>query len=658
MCGIIGFLAEKGRLNAEDLRFQIRRMTAQLNHRGPDDGGEWIDGETGIALGHRRLSIIDLSPEGHQPMISADGRYVITYNGEIYNYKEIRADLEKNNGPLPWRGHSDTEILLAAFSHWGLEETLRRCNGMFAFALWDRKERSLCLARDRMGEKPLYYGWCNGIFLFGSELKPFRLHPAWQGGINRDALTLLLRYNCIPAPHSIYQGIFKLPPATWMRVFWANEGRYITEEPKEYWSVREAWEQGASNPFLGTEQEAEEAIKGLLYDSIGLRMVSDVPLGVFLSGGVDSSLVTALMQAQSSDPVRTFSIGFQEGEYNEAVQARSVAAHLGTNHIELYLSPEKTREVIPLLPRLYDEPFADSSQIPTFLVSQLARKYVTVALSGDGGDELFGGYNRHFWGPLLWKKINKLPFAFRETLARVFLSRSPSSWDSLLSLLNPVLPGWFRQRSPGYKLQKLSEILTCQNSQEVYINFASHWKDPERIIIGGKELPSIPLLPENWIFSESHFSENMMFLDMVTYLPDDILVKLDRASMGVGLEARVPYLDHRLAEFCCRLPLALKVRDKTGKYLLRKVLYRYVPAALVDRPKTGFSIPLDSWLRGPMRDWAESLLDAGRLRNEGFFNPEQIRIKWQEHLSGRFNWQYHLWDVLMFQAWLAEQKNP
>jgi len=645
MCGIAGFIDLDARTSAETLRATALGMAVNLRHRGPDDEGVWCDAASGVALAHRRLSIIDLSPAGHQPMISASTRFVIVYNGEIYNFQELQRELE---GTYSFRGHSDTEVMLACVERWGIEASLARWNGMFAFAIWDRRERILCLGRDRLGEKPLYYGWLGSTFLFASELKALRAHPAFRAEVNRDALALYLRHNCVPAPHSIFRGVYKLLPGHILRL-----GTETVEEakPTSYWSLRQAAECSVSDPFRGTEAEAVEQLETLLRAAVKIRMVADVPLGVFLSGGIDSSTIAALMQAQSALPVRTFSIGIAENGYNEAKEAAAVARHLGTSHTELYMTPEKAREVIPKLPEFYDEPFSDSSQIPTYALAQLTRRHVTVALSGDGGDEVFGGYNRHVWGKRLGGAIKWVPQPMRDVLALMISSVSPQRWDSLYGLCEPLLQANLKHRTPGHKLHKLSSILASRNVPSAYVGLASHWTEPTAIALGSREPETILNSEDGWGDLPT-LVEQMMCLDAVTYLPDDILTKVDRATMAVRLEARVPYLDHRVVEFAWRLPLSMKLRGGKGKAILRRVLHRYVPPELVERPKTGFGIPLDAWLRGPLRDWAEALLDERRLRNEGFLDPGPIRRVWEVHLSGHGVWQYHLWDVLMFQSWL------
>jgi len=647
MCGIAGILGYGGTDGGQ----AVLPMVEAIRYRGPDDTGVWCDNQAGIALGHARLSILDLSATGHQPMLSADGRYVVSYNGEIYNFAELRKELESYG--TVFRGHSDTEVLLEAISRWGLDVAVKRFNGMFVFALWDRETRMLSLGRDRLGEKPLYYGWAGTTFLFASELKALNAHPAFRPEIDRDALLLLLRYNYVPAPHAIYQGIHKLPAGTLLTVQAAPASPKPVPVP--YWSLRTAVERGEANPFIGSDEEAIVQLDRLLSDSVALRMVADVPLGAFLSGGLDSSTVVALMQAHSRRPVKTFTIGFHETAYDEAHHAEGVARYLGTEHTQLYVTPAQARAVIARLPALYDEPFADVSQIPTFLVSQLARREVTVGLSGDGGDEIFGGYNRYFWGHRIWRGIAWMPAAMRTAASRALNSVSPGRWDALFGAARMCLPRSVRVQHPGDKLQKLAGLLTADSPRSLHGGLVSIWRDPEQVVLGATEPATIVNSSDRWLGSRD-FREAMMFWDTATYLPDDILVKVDRASMGVSLETRLPILDHRIVEFAWRLPLSMKIRYGRGKWLLQRVLDKYVPAGLIDRPKMGFGVPIDSWLRGPLRDWCEALLDERRLRAEGFFDPGPIREKWAEHLSGRRNWQYPLWGVLMFQMWREQAR--
>ncbi|MEH2107244.1 asparagine synthase (glutamine-hydrolyzing) [Nostoc sp.] len=647
MCGIAGFWNISRRVSPEELCYMVQQMSDTLLHRGPDNGGSWVDAEIGVALGHRRLAIVDLSPEGHQPMISANGRYVIVFNGEIYNFLELKRQLESLGHHF--RGRSDTEVMLASFSQWGLYEALGRFNGMFAFALWDRQERILYLGRDRLGEKPVYYGWMGQTFLFGSELKALKVHPAFQAKINRDALAVFLRNNYVPAPYSIYEGIYKLPPGTVLT--W--NGMDAHPNPVPYWSALKAAELGVNQPFTGSEIEAVAQMEALLQDAVGLRMVADVSLGAFLSGGVDSSTVVALMQAQSSQSVKTFTIGFDEDSYNEAHYAKAVAQHLGTDHTELYVTPKDALAVIPKLPTLYDEPFSDSSQIPTFLISQLAKQHVTVSLSGDGGDELFAGYKRYFWGRSTWQKIGWIPPTLRQAVARSLSSLSPQTWNRGLANFHGLLPAKLKQPTPGDKLHWIAEILAVSDAKALYTSMISHWKEREALVVNSLK-PLMNYSDRQQLTQLPDFIQQMMYHDTVNYLPDDILVKVDRASMGVSLESRIPFLDHRVVELAWRIPVSMKIRNGQGKWLLRQILYKYVPQNLIERPKMGFGMPIDSWLRVPLRDWAEALLDEHRLQQEGFLNPQPIRQKWAEHLSSERDWQNYLWDVLMFQAWLEE----
>lgn len=646
MCGIAGFIDFSCGTNGDRLQAIAARMTESLLHRGPDDGGIWMDPDAGVALGHRRLSILDLSPQGRQPMRSECGRYVIVFNGEIYNHNDIRRELDRQD-PTAWRGRSDTEVMLAAISRWGVESSVERFNGMFAFALWDRTERSLHLVRDRLGEKPLYYGWSGTHFLFGSELKPLRRHPQFEGRINRNALALYMRHNYVPAPHSIYEGIFKLPPATILKV-----GDSKPSSPRPYWSAEKEAVRGMADPVASAEAAVAQ-LDVLIRNSVKLKMEADVPLGAFLSGGIDSSVVVAAMQAQSSRSIKTFTIGFNESAYDEAVFAKAVAGRLGTDHTELYVTPQEAQAVIPKLPTIYDEPFSDSSQIPTFLVSQLARRQVTVSMSGDGGDELFGGYNRYFWGNDIWTAIGWLPPRCRAAIARGMTAVSPAAWDRAWNASGPLLPPRMRQRLPGDKIHKLAGIIAAASQNDLYRRLISQWENPSALVLGCRE-PDNSMSVETRSFSD--FSQRMMIHDTLTYLPDDILVKVDRASMAVSLESRVPFLDHRIVEFAWRVPMSMKIRSGQGKWILKQVLARYIPKTLIDRPKMGFGVPIGDWLHGPLREWAEALLDENRLREEGFFDPKPIREKWAEHLTGKRKWQHHLWTVLMFQAWLENER--
>ena len=645
MCGLTGFWStDFDRLPAR----LIDEMTDTLEHRGPDGRGVWTDDDAGIALGHRRLAIIDLSKEGAQPMESASGRYVIIYNGEIYNFARIRRDVRARRPEYRFRGDSDTEVLLAAIEVFGLDEALERANGMFAFALWDRQQRNLSLVRDRLGIKPMYVGRVGSSLVFGSELKPFVEMPGFDGRIDRQALADLLRLNSIPAPRSIYDGIKKLEPGA-IETYDAPDA---SARFRRYWTAGAVATGGLQSPFEGSPEAAVDELEHRLLQAVDDRMIADVPLGAFLSGGIDSSTVVALMQSISNRPVKTFSIGFHEEEYNEATDAADVADHLGTDHTEQYVTADEARDVIPRLPTLYDEPFADSSQIPTFLVSQIARRDVTVALSGDGGDELFGGYNRHLWAPRLWQLVGPIPQPIRRAVSKAMLLPDPAGVDAIYNRLESLIPKPLRIRLPAEKLQKLARMIAVSSIDEVYARLRADWPDPASVVVGLDADRPLRRHPPQ----QAGFAERMMYLDLVSYLPDDILTKVDRASMGVSLEARVPLLDDRVVDFAWRLPMEFKIREGTTKWALRQVLYRHVPRPLLERPKMGFGIPIDRWLRGSLRDWAEALLAPARLRREGFFEVEPIRQIWREHVEGRANHQHRLWNVLTFQAWLEHRR--
>jgi len=652
MCGIVGVWSADPYCDPEALSTLVSHMGEALVHRGPDDSGVWCDSQAGLALGHRRLAVLDISSAGHQPMISSCGRFVIVFNGEIYNHAAVTCELEQLNGKFEWQGHSDTEVILEAISQWGISAALNRFVGMFALALWDRKHKRLHLVRDRLGEKPFYYGWKNGTLMFASELKALKCHPLWTGEIDRDALSLFLRYSYVPAPYSIYKGIKKLPPGQWLQL---NHSTDQLTRPRSYWSANNIAEAGLAHPFNASEKDTRDELERLLLEAVKGQMVADVPLGAFLSGGIDSSTITALMQTQSERPVRTFTIGFHEDGYDESRHASAVAKHLGTEHTELYVTSKQAQDVIPRLPMLYDEPFGDSSQIPTFLISELAQSHVTVALSGDGGDELFGGYNRYFWASNLWRKVGWVPMPLRTAMASILTCISPSSWSLMADKIAHLMPTQYHFTNPGDKLHKLAEILTARNREMVYLGLVSLWKNPSDVVLGATE-PMTLVSDSTQRPSLSDFENHMMLLDLATYLPDDILVKVDRAAMGVSLETRVPFLDHRVVEFAWRIPLSMKIRNGQGKWILRQVLYQYIPKELIERPKMGFGIPIDKWLRGPLRQWAEALLDKERLVREGFFDPNSIRQKWQEHLSGKRAWQHYLWNIIMFQAWLEAEK--
>jgi asparagine synthase (glutamine-hydrolysing) len=615
-------------------------MADTMLHRGPDAGACWADPNAGFATGHRRLSIVELSEAGAQPMVSQSGRYVISYNGEVYNAAEIRPELESKG--YVFRGHSDTEVILEACAEWGVDATVRRLIGMFAFALWDRQARRLWLVRDRLGIKPLYWGRFGRLLLFGSELKALRAHPGWPVEINRDAIASFVRLSYIPAPHSIYRNVYKLPPGAILEVDARNEPRI-----ERFWTLDDVIRGARQNPFGGSDAEAEEALATLLGDAVERRMIADVPLGAFLSGGIDSSTVVSLMQSKSTRPIRTFSIGFQEEEYDEAHHAKAVARHLGTDHTELYVTHDEARDVIPRLSEIYDEPFADSSQIPTYLISALTRRYVTVALSGDGGDELFCGYDRYFHVASMRRYLSTLPRPLRHAASTLIRAVPPATWNGAQRLL----PARMRWTNFGSKLYKLANIL-IQDEDQTYLQILSQFPEPNEIVNGATEPTAIIASPAAKALMPD-FVERMQYLDTLSYLPDDILTKVDRASMAVSLEARVPIIDHRVAELAWRFPARMRLRDGKGKWILRQVLRRYVPDSLIDRPKMGFGVPIDHWLRGPLREWAEDLLSESALARNKLFNPKPIRERWTAHLQGRANYQSSLWNIITMQAWLA-----
>lgn len=637
MCGIVGSWGAAPL--SQDV---LARMNDALAHRGPDGSGFWTN-DHGVALAHRRLAIIDLSPSGHQPMRSSSGRFVITFNGEMYSFNALRKELEAADAAPAWRGTSDTEVMLAAIEAWGLDAAVRRFVGMFAFALWDEQERRLHLVRDRLGVKPLYWTRTASGLAFASELKALRHFPGFSTRLDHESISGFLRANCVPDERSIFVGTHKLMPGT----IASFDGPDATPRVTRYWDAREIARQGLAKPFEGSDDQAIDAVEALLRDAVGLRMVSDVPLGAFLSGGVDSSTVVALMQAQSARPVHTFSIENETAAFDEGPAARAVARHLNTHHTAFTVTARDALDVVPLLPTMFDEPFADSSQIPTFLVSRLARRDVTVALSGDGGDELFGGYTRHVWAPRLWAMERRLPRAVRHRLASYITSKSAPEWDRVFARARPLLPAF---RLAGIRMHKAASVLSVDSPESMYALLSSHWVAEDQVLTA----PPHPADGEAPLLRGTHgagAAEEMMLRDLLTYLPDDILTKVDRASMAVSLEAREPLLDHRLVELAWRLPLRLKVRGSSGKWVLRRVLERYVPLSAISGPKMGFGVPLGDWLRGPLRDWAESLLDEARLRRQGLFNASVVRARWGEHVNGKRPWEYHLWDVLMFQAW-------
>jgi asparagine synthase (glutamine-hydrolysing) len=648
MCGIAGFLGGSSGIWSGETARILQRMADAIAHRGPDGEGYWSDPQQRVAFAHRRLAILDLSPTGAQPMESASGRFVISFNGEIYNHRSLRGRLTSS-----WRGTSDTETLLAGFDEWGIRATVEEAVGMFAFAVWDRATCALTLARDRLGEKPLYYGWQraaatanDATFLFASDLSALRAHPAFEAQISRDALRGFMRRNNVGGADSIYSGISKLPAGCMLTLSRAAPH----SAPHRYWTGADIVRQGIGNPFTGDAETAIDEVEQLLRASVSQQMVADVPVGVFLSGGVDSSLITALMQVQAPRAIRTFSIGFDEHEFNEARHARAVAKHLRTEHTELYVTGRDALDVVPKIASIYAEPFADSSQIPTFLLSKLTRSYVTVALSGDGGDELFGGYNRYQICNSLWRRLSHIPLSIRRGIAAALLRGSPEFWDNAARRLGSIVPLSRRFARIGEKVRKGARALTSASGDELHLQLMSHWDDPDKVVIGGAERDSVPSTTASELRELSDV-EKMMALDMLGYMCDDILTKVDRAAMAASLETRVPMLDHRVVEFAWRLPLKYKLRGGQTKWVLRQVLYRHVPAGLIERPKMGFAVPIDSWLRGPLRDWAEDLLSGARLLREGIFHAAPIRQMWTEHLSGIRDWQRELWCVLMFQEW-------
>jgi asparagine synthase (glutamine-hydrolysing) len=679
MCGFCGFITTDATFltRAESV---ATSMALAMQHRGPDDSGAWADVSAGIAFGFRRLSILDLSNAGHQPMHSASGRFVMTFNGEIYNHTDLRDLLsatQLGESAQPWRGHSDSETLLACFEAWGLEETLQKTVGMFAIALWDTQTRTLHLARDRFGEKPLYYGWATTAstatpaFVFGSELKALRAYPGFANPVSREALALYMRFTYVPAPYSIYQNIFKLEPGCMLSISSNNSEAVPPSAPlrppavqgglrmHRWWSLASVVEGGTQNQ-ISSEKEALETLEQRLKDAVRVQSLADVPLGAFLSGGMDSSCIVALMQAQSSRPVKTFTVGFEEAGFDESPHARAVAEYLGTEHNELFVSAKQAQAVIADLPTIYDEPFADSSQIPTHLVCKAAHQQVTVALSGDAGDELFGGYNRYFWGPRIWSRLAWLPFPARQALGAAIRAVPTSGWDFLSRPVNALLPASKNFARAGDRAHKLAARLgDVHNLDELYNSLVSEWQYPDQVVKGaggqadGFLRESSLMLSDPWPSAGAEQDQlRMMYRDSMTYLPDDILCKVDRAAMATSLETRVPFLDHRVAELAWQLPLNMKIRNGQGKWALRQVLYKYVPKELIDRPKAGFAIPVGQWLRGPLKDWADALLDENRLEVEGYLYPKPIRNKWVQHLSGRFDHTPSLWAVLMFQSWL------
>lgn len=642
MCGIVGFISSDSNTQLEK---NIKLMLETLNHRGPDDSGTWIDSKSGVAFGHKRLSVIDISEAGHQPMISKCGRYLIVFNGEIYNHLTLRHKLKESH----WRGNSDTETLLECISQWGVNKTLKSLSGMFAFALWDIQTQKLILARDRFGEKPLFYGWSNNQFLFGSELKALKKIPKFNNPINRNALDLYFQFSNVPSPYSIYEDIYKLEPGYFL-VLNRNELSKKIIQIISYWNIDEVVRNSKEN-IIRNENEAIAKVDSSLRRSLSEQSIADVPLGAFLSGGIDSSLIVSILQSQSDKPIQTFTVGFEEKRFDESVYAGDVARHLRTEHNEIIVTSADAISVIDKLPELYDEPFSDSSQIPTYLICKAARSKVTVALSGDGGDELFGGYNRYFWGPRIWNQINWMPYSLRKLISYSIRGISLNNWDNL----NAIFPKNLLPSSLGEKAHKFSNLLANINSiEELYIRLVSDWQNTDKLVKRSKSVPT--KLDEINKYSQLKSEEMMMMMDIKTYLTDDILTKVDRASMGISLETRAPFLDYRLAELAWQIPLNMKIRDNKGKWILRKILEQHVPSKMINRPKTGFGVPIGEWICGPLQEWAEDLLERKILEEQGYLNVELVQKYWNEHLQGKSDWTGRIWSILMFQAWLRNQE--
>ena len=652
MCGIAGFIDFKKTLSKSEININLDKMGNAITHRGPDSSGNFLDEESGLAFTHRRLAIIDLSLNGHQPMVSPASRYVITFNGEIYNHIELRKELEFEKNFINWKGSSDTETLLGAIDVWGIEKTLSKIKGMFAFILFDKKTKDIYLVRDRAGEKPLYYGLSNNLFLFASELKSIVANNHFEKKINRESITSLLKYNNILSPYSIYEGIYKLLPGSYIKFNSKKlNSSYLKElKIKQYWSVDEVLLRNSINTFSHSDTSVTNKLHSLLKNSVKNQMLSDVPLGAFLSGGIDSSTIVAIMQEISDTPIKTFTIGFKNDEFNEAIFAKKVANHLKTDHTELYLDSNDALDVIPRLPSIYDEPFADSSQIPTYLVSELTSSSVKVSLSGDGGDELFGGYNRYFWSSNIWNVIKYFPYPIRKQLSNLIKIFPPEYINKIVQVLMRLLPSNYQIKLAGDKIHKLANILKSRDQNDIYKNLVYLWSNSKDVVINSNSLEEFKI-SDNSLAYLNNFSNKMMYIDFHTYLPDDILTKVDRASMSVSLETRVPLLDKEIIEFAWQLPAKYKIRNGEGKWILRELLGRYLPRNLINRPKMGFGVPIGDWLRGPLKEWANDLLDESKIKSQGYLNYAEIQKKWNEHLNNKRNWQHQLWAILMFQAW-------
>lgn len=677
MCGIAGIFKPRGSASAQTLADVARLMGEAIRHRGPDDAGVWVNSEQTVALSHQRLAIIDLSAHGHQPMHSSSDKYTICFNGEIYNHLELRQELEGHNHQIQWRGHSDTETLLYCFERWGIKQTLAKLLGMFAIAVWDKAEHKLSLARDRLGEKPLYYGWVGSgaeeCFAFGSELKALRALPMFNNSVSRPALAQYFRFTYIPAPHSIYQDIYKLEPGCLLEV----DQKLIKAPPEQliyaphthdgfvldhWWRLNDVVCSSQKNKITNID-EAIETLDHTLQQAVKSQLISDVPLGAFLSGGIDSTTVVGMMQRQSTTPVKTFTIAFENPNFDESPFAKQTAQHFGTDHHEIFVGAKDIQNVIPIVPEIYDEPFADSSQLPTYLICKGARAHATVALTGDGGDELFGGYNRYLLGPRIWKNIGWIPTPLKTTLAQGIHAIPTYTLDTLARSIFKVLPTRLHINRVGEKAHKLaSRLHYVRSSDDLYLSLISEWHDvadilnspltSESIYAGTTEQSLLQrLAPPDTLGDQ----ERMMYWDALSYLPDDILCKVDRAAMRVGLETRTPFLDHRVIALAWRIPLEMKIRDGRGKWLLRRVLDKYIPPSLMDRPKSGFAVPVGEWLRGPLMSWAEDMLDPSQLKKDGFLNVARVQELWQQHKEGLQDWTARLWTILMFQSWLRAQ---